>query len=321
MSKPFPAVILFIFIPLLAVGQVQAKPPELNNLEIQFLKDLQGEWDTHDQNPAYYWIIVNDEWFQFPKGARQWQDRGKILVKTEAGTVFGYVFRQNAGWENWLYSAGPTICGMTYRRANQPFENGGMVLQRARTIPELAQNRRLPVPQLPVFKANENARTAENAPRITKQEALDWVETRLRKDDQSLFGSSRPGRANETYSFKLEHLTPEVAEIIARCAPRLHLDSLKSLNVDVAAILTRFTDELTLDGLKTIDQEVARVLASHAGNLSIEGLEEINEAVAQELIDFQGKRLSLPQIDELGEAVTKMLNKNPRIVGGGVPTF
>lgn len=312
MSKPFPAVILYAFIPLLAAGQVQAKPPELNTLEIQFLKDLQGEWDNHAQNHGRYLIIVNDEWFQFKKGAGKWEDRGTILVKkTEKGTVFGYVRRQNSEWENWLYSAGPTICGMTYRRTNEAFDNDGTALLRARTISELENNRRLPVVQLPLFKAHENAGSAENVPKITKQDALDWAKTRLRTDDQGLFDSRPPGRANEGHWFKLEQLTPDVAEIIARCAPRLHLNSLKSLNVVVAAILTRHTDELTLNGLKEIDKDVARVLASHAGNLSIAGLEEINEAVPQELIQFQGKQLRLPKTSD--EAVTKLLEKNPKI--------
>jgi len=141
---------VFLFLSFLSCGSVvnaqllKNKDPE----GFEFLKDIQGEWDTA-QPLSVFWVIVNDQWFQYRRGGNQVQERGKITIRREQGTIVGAVVDRKSGHENFIYSAGPTVAAMTWRKKGKPFDNDGAVLFRARTLEELQNNGRLPVAPIP----------------------------------------------------------------------------------------------------------------------------------------------------------------------------
>ena len=113
-----------------------------------FLKDIQGEWDT-SQAGGFFWVIVNDNWFQYQRGGLAIQDQGKIVIRKEQDTIVGVVVGRRDPYDNFIYSAGPTVAAMTFRKKGKPFDNDGVVLFRARTLKELQNNGRLPVVPIP----------------------------------------------------------------------------------------------------------------------------------------------------------------------------
>ena len=137
-------VLLFLSF-LSCAGVVNAQLLKNKNPEgFEFLKDIQGEWDAQT-GAEYFFVIVNDDWFQFRRGGTAVHDRGKIVIRKEQGTIVGVGVGRRDPFESFIYSAGPTVAAMKSRRKGSPFNNNGTVLFRARTLEELQNNGRLPV--------------------------------------------------------------------------------------------------------------------------------------------------------------------------------
>ena len=139
-------VLLFLSF-LSCAGVVNAQLLKNKNPEgFEFLKDIQGEWDAQT-GAEYFFVIVNDDWFQFRRGGTAVHDRGKIVIRKEQGTIVGVVVGRRDPYESFIYSAGPTVAAMKTRRKGALFTNDGTVLFRSRSIEELRNNGRLPVEQ------------------------------------------------------------------------------------------------------------------------------------------------------------------------------
>ncbi len=131
---------------LVVVIGASAKAQNPNLLEKRdFLDNLQGEWDVPNQGAGATWIIAGDKWFEFQRGNPNPIGKGKILVKENQGTIEGYINRQDAPYEVFLYSAGPTAAAMTWRKKGEKFDNEGRLLWRSRTIEQLKEIGFLPI--------------------------------------------------------------------------------------------------------------------------------------------------------------------------------
>lgn len=82
----------------------------------------------------------------------------------------------------------------------------------------------------------------------------------------------------------IEHVTPRLAEDLARHNDSLHLPRVTSLNEEVAQILSTYSGRyLDLSGITSLSREVAEALAAYNGYLSLDGLTTLRRDAAEAL--------------------------------------
>ena len=92
-------------------------------------------------------------------------------------------------------------------------------------------------------------------------------------------------------------------------------DRITSLTTKQAAeLVAKDAGELYLESLTLIDKDVARVLAKFRGLLSLSGLTSIDKDVAQELAKFEGESLYLYGLTSIDKEVLDVLKSNPKII-------
>jgi hypothetical protein len=144
----------------------------------------------------------------------------------------------------------------------------------------------------------------------------------------------------------LRTLSPQVAEMLARCNGAILLSGLTSLSPEAAASLSQpdafleldgLTElplntalalitptsprSLSLQGLKAVNDEIAELMGQHAGHLQLSGLEDVTDRQIELLASHRGY-LGLSGLKQLSERAAKALGQHKGLLGlNGVTTL